>query len=184
MARVPYLQKSDLAPEDQALLDRNINLHRALVHSPGGARNFSRLGGYIRHQSTLDPRLRELAILQVGYLARSAYEYSHHIKIGRAFGVTDADIRGMIDDTEGRPSGLSALDRNVLLGAREITGAGKISAETYAALAAELSTEHLVDLVIVMSFYNAVVRLLASLEIDVEADYAPYLEEFPLPADD
>ena len=107
MARVPYLQKSDLAPEDQALLDRNINLHRALVHSPGGARNFSRLGGYIRHKSTLDPRLRELAILQVGYLARSAYEYSHHIKIGREFGVTDADIRGMIDDTEGRQSRLS-----------------------------------------------------------------------------
>ena len=65
-----------------------------------------------------------------------------------------------------------------------MTGAGKISAETYAALESELSTEHLVDLVIVMSFYNAVVRLLASLEIDVEADYAPYLEEFPLPADD
>jgi len=184
MARVPYLEKTDLAPEDQELLSRNINLHRALVNSPGGARNFSRLGGYIRHKSTLDPRLRELAILQVGYLARSPYEYSHHIKIGRDFGVTDDDIRGMIDETEGRSSTLSALDQTVLLGAREMTDAGKISADTYAALEKELSAEHLVDLVIVISFYNAVVRLLASLEIDVESDYAPYLEEFPLPADD
>jgi len=184
MARVPYLEKADLAPEDQALLSRNINLHRALVNSPGGARNFGRLGGYIRHKSTLDSRLRELAILQVGYLARSPYEYSHHIKIGREFGVTDDDIRGMIAETEGRPSTLLALDRTVLLSAREMTDAGKISAETYAALEQELSAEHLVDLVIVISFYNAVVRLLASLEIDVEPDYAPYLEEFPLPADD
>jgi len=184
MARVPYLEKADLALEDQNLLDRNINLHRALVNSPGGARNFGRLGGYIRHKSTLDPRLRELAILQVGYLARSPYEYSHHIKIGRDFGVTDDDIRGMIAETEGRESTLSALDKSVLLGAREMTDAGKIGAETYAALEQALSAEHLVDLVIVISFYNAVVRLLASLEIDVEPDYAPYLEEFPLPADD
>jgi hypothetical protein len=33
----------------------------------------------------------------------------------------------------------------------------------------------------VIAFYNGVVRLLGSLEIDVEDSYAPYLEEFPLP---
>jgi sulfonate transport system permease protein len=37
------------------------------------ARAFSGLGGYIRHKSKLDPRLRELAILQVGWLEKSAY---------------------------------------------------------------------------------------------------------------
>ena len=41
-------------------------------------------------------RLRELAILQVGWLARSAYEWSHHVKIGYDFGVTDADIARII----------------------------------------------------------------------------------------
>ena len=58
MARLPYLDKSDLAPEDQDLLTRGINLHRALVHSPNGARAFIGLGKFIRHQSRLDPRLR------------------------------------------------------------------------------------------------------------------------------
>src|SRR5215472_7194173 len=105
MARVPYLDKSDLRPEDQDLLARNINLVRALVHSPDGARAFGALAAFIRFKSRLDPRLRELAILQVGYLARSPYEYSHHVKIGREFGVSDADIRGTIDETEGRPTG-------------------------------------------------------------------------------
>ena len=32
------------------------------------------LAMYIRHKSKLDARLRELAILQVGYLAKSPYE--------------------------------------------------------------------------------------------------------------
>ena len=34
MARVPYLDKSDLAPENQELLARNIMLHRALAQQP------------------------------------------------------------------------------------------------------------------------------------------------------
>src|SRR6266849_178495 len=109
MARLPYLEQSDLAPEFQDLLARNINLFRALAHSPRGARAFSDLGAFIRRKSALDPRLREMAILQVGYLARSPYEYSHHIKIGRDFGVCDDDVRAMIAETAGKTSALEPL---------------------------------------------------------------------------
>ena len=71
------------------------------------------LAMYIRHHSKLDPRLRELAILQVGYLARSPYEYSHHVKLGREAGVTDDDIRAINEETAGRPSQLDALSKTV-----------------------------------------------------------------------
>src|SRR3954466_14368921 len=121
MARVPYLDRKDVKPEHQDLLSRNINLYRALAHSPNGLRSFSTLGKFIRHQSRLDPRLREMAILQVGYLARSPYEYSHHIKIGRDFGVSDDDISAMIAETEGKTSALEPLARSVLRAAREMT---------------------------------------------------------------
>ena len=109
MARVPYLETSDLAPEDQDLLKRPISLFKALVNSPKAARAFSGLGSYIRYGSKLDPRLRELAILQVGWLARSPYEWSHHVKFGHDFGVTDADVQALIDDTAGKPTALDAL---------------------------------------------------------------------------
>ena len=122
MARVPYLEPSDLAQEDQDLLKRPIALHKALVNSPKAARAFSVLGGYIRYGSKLDPRLRELAILQVGWLARSPYEWSHHVKLGHDFGVSDADVQGLIDDTDGKPTSLDPLSRLVLKGAREMTG--------------------------------------------------------------
>lgn len=182
MARVPYLAKSDLRPDDQDLLAREINLNKALVHSPNGARAFSRLGGFIRNNSTLDARLREMAILQVGYLAKSPYEYSHHIKIGREFGVSDDDIRAIASETAGKRSTLEPLAKAVLAGAREMVTDLAVSDATFAQLKAGLSNEHLTDLVITVSFYCGVVRLLTSLQIDVEEDYLHYLEEFPLPA--
>ena len=181
MARVPYLQPSDLAPEDQDLLKRPIALARALVNSPNAARAFSAVGQFIRYGSTLDARLRELAILQVGWLARSPYEWSHHVKIGHDFRVSDDDIRAMIDDTEGRPTDLDALTKTVLLGAREMTTAGGMTEATFATLQSILGNEQVVDLTLTIGFYNAVVRVLATLQIDVEEEYAPYLQQFPLP---
>lgn len=182
MARIPYLDRENLAPEHRDLLARNINLYRTLVHSPNGLRSFSGLGQYIRYGSKLDPRLRELAILQVGYLTRSKYEYSHHIKIGRDFGVSDDDIRGMIAETEGRPSNLEPVAKVVLRAAREMTTDLAASEATFAELAAAFSTEHLTDLVITIAFYSAVVRILETMQIGVEDDYQKYLDEFPLPA--
>jgi alkylhydroperoxidase family enzyme len=182
MARVPYLEPSDLAPEDQDLLKRPISLNKALVNSPKAARAFSGLGGYIRYGSKLDPRLRELAILQVGWLARSPYEWSHHVKLGHDFGVSDADVQALIDDSAGQPTALDALSRLVLKAAREMTADGAMTEATFTALQAELGNECVVDLTLTIGFYNAVVRVLATLQIDVEPDYMPYLEQFPLPA--
>jgi alkylhydroperoxidase family enzyme len=182
MARLPYLDKSQVAPEHQDLMKRDIALYRQLVHSPGALRAFQGLGSYIRFGSKLDARLRELAILQVGYLARSAYEWSHHIKIGYDFGVTDADIQALIANTQDGSTTPDPITDLVLKGAREITRQGQMAAATFTLLQAHLDAECLVDLIMTIAFYNAVVRVLASLEIDVEPEYQQYLVRFPLPA--
>ena len=49
MARLPYLDKEDLKPEDQELLARGINLQKILVHSPGATRAHGAMGQYIRY---------------------------------------------------------------------------------------------------------------------------------------
>jgi alkylhydroperoxidase family enzyme len=182
MARVPYFDRPDLAPKHRDLLDRPINLFRALVNSPNAARAWSAVGRYIRFGSKLDPRLRELAILQVGYVARSPYEYSHHVKIGHDFGVSDDDIRAIADETAGRASALDPLAKTVLRAAREMTTELAISGSTFALLREKLDAERLTDLVLTIAFYCAVVRVLATLQIDVEDEYLPYLTQFPLPS--
>jgi alkylhydroperoxidase family enzyme len=181
MARLPYLDRSDLLPEHQDLLARNLNLYRVLAHSPRAARSLNTLARFLRDGSRLDPRLRELAILQVGYLTRSAWEFSHHVRIGREVGLSDEEIRAVADETAGRTTKLEPFAKAVLRAAREMTTDLVVSGETFAALQQELDNERLTDLIVTIAFYNGLIRLLETMQVDVEEDYLPYLDEFPLP---
>jgi len=180
MARFKYLTKDEVAPEHRPFM-RDINLTRLLYHHPKMARVTGAVAMYIRNESLLDPRLREMAIIQVGYLAHSPYEYAHHLKIGLEAGVSEADIRAIADETAGRPTALDPLTKAVLKAARELTGELRLSDETFAALQQHLDTQRLLDLFEAICTYNGVVRLLAALDIDLEDEYRPYLEKFPLP---
>src|SRR5690348_8497075 len=181
MARLPYLEPEQVAPEYRDLLKRGINLHKLLVNSPGMARAFSGMGGYIRNNSKLNPRLRELAILQVGWLEKSEYEFTHHVKIGKEFGVSDDDIAAMMIETEGVQSRLEPLARAILRGAREMTRNLEMSMTTFAEIKKDLSNEEMVDLVLTIAFYNAVVRVLATMKIDNEPYYKEVLQQYPIP---
>jgi alkylhydroperoxidase family enzyme len=182
MARLPYLDRSDLLPEHQDLLTRNLNLYRVLAHSPRAARSLNTLARFIRDGSRLDPRLRELAILQVGYLTRSAWAFSHHVRIGREVVVDDEEIRAVAAETDGHPTGLEPLARAVLRAAREMTLDIGLSDAVFTELRRGLDNERLTDLVVTIAFYNGLVRLLAAMQVDVEDEYRSYLDEFPLPA--
>ncbi len=182
MARLPYLDDATMAGLPIGDHAKSINLYRILGHSPGLAEAFNGLGRYIRWDSKCDPRLRELAILQVGYLARSPYEWSHHIKIAQKnFGVTDADIEGVIAETQSQPSALGEDAKLVCRAAREMTQDHRMRDETYDALAAMMPKDALMDLIATIGFYNCVVRVLATTDMDVEPDYQPMLDKFPLP---
>jgi alkylhydroperoxidase family enzyme len=180
MARLPYLEPEQVAPEYRDMLKRNTNLHKLLVNSPDMARAFSGLGGYIRFKSKLDPRLRELAILQVGWLEKSEYEFTHHVKIGKEFGVTDQDIKGLMAETEGKPSTLEPLAKAILRGAREMVKDLAMSDATFAEIKKDLTDEHMTDLVLTIAFYCAVVRVLATMQIDNEPQYKEVLKQYPL----
>lgn len=181
MARLPYLEPDQVAPEYRDMLKRNTNLHKLLVNSPDMARAFSGMGGYIRFKSKLAPRLRELAILQVGWLEKSEYEFTHHVKIGKEFGVTDEDIHGLMAETEGKPSRLEPLAKAILRGAREMVRDLAMSESTFAEIKKDLSDEHMTDLVLTIAFYCAVVRVLATMQIDNEPHYKEVLKQYPIP---
>jgi AhpD family alkylhydroperoxidase len=175
-ARVPYLNAEDLGDADRDLLGRPINLFRALAHNPDGLRAFHGVGEWIRYGGQLDARLRELAILRVGYVTRCAYEFSHHVRIGREFGLTDADIELVRRPAAATDDG-AAL---VLRAATEITEDLGLADETWQGLTGLLGNAGAVELVLVVAHYCAVVRVLNSLKVDVEPEYEGYLREFPL----
>jgi alkylhydroperoxidase family enzyme len=180
MARVPYVPVDEIDPTHVDLIGRPINLGQALVNSSEGYRNHHMLGAWIRSGSTIDPWLRELLILQVGYLTKSPYEFSHHVKISAGFGVTDEDIRDLIRFDSGQANALSEAAREALTAVRELTLDADVSDETWARLAARYPNDQLVEILLVVGYYNHVIRLLSALRIDVEPEYLPYLEKFPL----
>jgi alkylhydroperoxidase family enzyme len=174
MARVPY---RDLPAGARSAS----NVARALANSPNGSQKYSGIAMYLRFDSTLNPRLRELAILQVGYITRQIYEYAHHCSLALEFGCTEDDIRALAADSEGKPTNLDPLTKHVLRAARDMTVKMELADETFAALQAALSTEHLLDLLMAIASYNATVRMLNALKVDLEPEYQKYLEKFPLP---
>ncbi|MGF6997119.1 carboxymuconolactone decarboxylase family protein [Paraburkholderia sp. GAS32] len=199
MARVSYLSASDLSEQDRPLLlgnpqrvvsvlppdapaktDTPANIYRAIANSPDGLRHWAVLGRWFQQGSELPARLRELAILQVGYLTKTPYQWSHHVEIGRKAGLSDDDIRSLIAATNGRAHGLGELETLVLLATREITQQHRMSDETWSKLLTKLGTPRLVDLTLLISHANAVIRVLATLDVDVEPEFQPFLEEFPL----
>ena len=114
-------------------------------------------------------------------MERSEYEFTHHVKIGKEFGVTDADIEGLFAETEGKPSKLEPLAKAILKGAREMVRDIGMSEATFAEIKKDLSNEHMTDLVLTIAFYCAVVRVLATMKIDNEPYYKEVLQQYPIP---
>ncbi len=178
MARLPYRDAADLAPQDRDLLVRPVNIYRAMVNAPGITRAFLGLANQIRHESRLDPRLREIAILQIAWSVRSAYEWSHHVRIGRTFGVTESDLRAIStnDDTA-----LDEQARAIRRAAQDIAESGDLDDAALSSLRAFLDEERLTELLLTCGIYVGLARFLHVARVDVEEDYAKELKEYPLP---
>lgn len=115
MARVPYLRREDADESQKPLYDRleaerkvpTANIFLALTNAPTQLDAFLTYANSLR-AADLSPRLRELAILTVGYATRSAYEVAHHQSHGLKAGLTeeqlaavaDFESSGLFDDTE------------------------------------------------------------------------------------
>jgi alkylhydroperoxidase family enzyme len=182
MARMRYLDREDLAPEFRDIPRMKSNITRILANSPRCAKHVAGIGMFLRHESTVDPRLRELAILQVGYSTRSEYEYAHHVDVALQFGVSEADIKAIAAESAGQASTLEPLARAVLRAARDLTERLELDDETFAILSGGLDAASLIELLVAIGEYNGMVRIMNALQVDLEPEYLVYLERFPLPA--
>jgi alkylhydroperoxidase family enzyme len=178
------LSGDDLPEEQRWLLgDPRVNIAALLANSPGGFTRLRAVGEWILRESPLDRRLRELAIIQVGFTTRCAYEYAHHVENSMKIGVTPDDVRSIALESRGERSALGDLERALLAVARQITTDLQPRDEDFAVLAAALAPADLTDALIAISFYNAIVRLILTTGAELEERCQYILEQFPLPQD-
>lgn len=173
-ARVPYLNREDLAETDREIFDNLAaerggvvgNIFKALAHTPNLLRRFLALGGELRNGTALDPKLRELALLTVGRLADAQYEFVHHWNIARRVGVPREKLEALAD-WEKSPA-FTSDERAVIRYAVEATSNVKVSDSTWNGLKEFLDTRRMMELVQNVAFYNMVVRVLVPLGVELE----------------
>lgn len=175
MARLPYLTPGALDPDDPGLVARPINLFRLLAHNPGALRAWKSMGDWIREGTTINPRIRELAILEVAVAAGSRYVFSHHVQIGQRFDVSAADAALVASWPDPTAQPCTDQENAVLSAARQLSTDGSIDARTWETLSAFFTPTQLIDLLVTIGYYTMVTRCGAALELDVEPEYQQYL---------
>ena len=123
-------------------------------------------GTHVLAKSSLTPRVRELAILRVGWVCRAEYEWGQHVVIARECGITDEEIRRVQAGPEAE--GWGAADRAILRAADELMRDAFITDEVWAELEASMETEQILDLIFTVGQYNLVSMALNSLGVQLE----------------
>jgi alkylhydroperoxidase family enzyme len=171
MTRIPYPDPAKQSAAVRATLERApINIMKMVSHASEPVfAGFGQFSGAFYQPSDLDPMLREVAILRVGYLSKSAYEIFHHEGLGRQIGLTEAQIEA-IRAGKADPL-LSPAQAAVMAFADDIIVNVRAGDATLAAVREHLSDQALVDLILVIGLYMTVSRLLET--TGVELDQAP-----------
>ena len=173
MALLPYVDESKASEKTREILGntpRKMNVARMIANSSDAVfQNFSRLGHSLLTRAKLDAKLRELAILRTAKLTRSAYEWTQHVPIAKACGVTDEQIAAMENWQQAKS--FDEDERLVLTLTDEVTRNVKGSRETVEALKKRLGTAEMVELILSIGFWGMVARLLETTEVELE-DFA------------
>ncbi|HWD55588.1 MAG TPA: carboxymuconolactone decarboxylase family protein [Acidimicrobiales bacterium] len=112
-------------------------------------------------QSTLEPRIRELAILRVAWRTRSGYEWTQHRRMGGDEGLTEAQLTAV---PEGPGSTVwSAPERAVVSAADEMIDHFAVADETWDVLTASFEPASLFELLFVIGGYLCLASVLNSI---------------------
>jgi alkylhydroperoxidase family enzyme len=169
LARLPY-PDPDSSPEPvrEALAALPpLNIFRMLSHAETAFRPFLRFGGAILGRLELDPKLRELAIIQVAADAGAEYEWVQHVAIARHVGVSDAQIAAVQEGRLGDPS-LADAERAVLGFTREVVAGPRVSDATFASVREQLSPQEIVELLLTVGNYLMLARVMTTLELELD----------------
>lgn len=136
---------------------------QAWLRSPALADRGQRLGEFCRFNTTLPPRLSELAILVTARHWTAQYEWYAHARIAREAGVPEAAIEA-IARRETPP--LDDADQALVYRfAAEYYATHRISDATYQAAVERLGEQGVVELVGIMGYYGLVAMTLNVFEM-------------------
>jgi 4-carboxymuconolactone decarboxylase len=167
--RLPLINERSQLPPDAAIAWDTIvgsrggvrGPYQVLLNSPTLAMRVSELSSYLRFDSRLDPRVRELAIVATGYALNCPVVHDSHrpfaIEAGVPAKVLD-DVRlGAIDELPMEMQLIARLVRDLLVDHRTTD-------EIFGALREQLGPRNMTDLVATIGYYSLIGCILNSVD--------------------
>lgn len=147
----------------------------AWIRNPELARRAQRLGELLRYQTTLEPRLSELAILVCARHWTSHYEWTVHKREGLKAGMDPA----VVDAIAARraPRLRDAREQAVHDVAQVLLATGRVPEVLHSSGTAALGEQGMVELVALLGYYSLVALTLNAFEIGLPDAAAPELAD-------
>jgi alkylhydroperoxidase family enzyme len=152
-----------------------VNLYRALGNHPALTAAWTEFANAIRHDSRTPRALRELMILRAAQVARSEYEWAHHLRMARKAEVSEAKIAALAG---WRASAEFDARERAALVLTEAVMACNVTDEIHAEVKKHFSDGEYVELSLTAGFYAMVARMLDAMRVELDPDvreHAPKL---------
>lgn len=181
MNRLPPVDPQHLTEAQRIVYDRIANGPRKGVrgplaiwlHRPELAECAQALGRYCRYDSSLAPRLSELAILLLGRHWLAEYEWAAHKPFALRAGLAPEIIDAIRDDRA--PDFTQPDEALVYRFIRELHETRNVSDELYQAFTQLLGSEAAVDLVGIAGYYTLISMTIKVFEVPPPVGVAPEL---------
>jgi len=169
MSRLPPIPAEKLSPRQKEIHDAIVAGPRGGVHgplavwlySPELADRAQKLGEHLRYNTSLEPRLSEMAILIVGRHWDCQFEWYAHGPIAEKQGLARAVIAALAAGE--RPTGMKPDEEAIYDFTTEFFATHKVSDQAYAAALKAFGEKGVVDLIGIIGYYSlAAVTLNAS----------------------
>lgn len=152
----------------------DLSVFRVLLRYPRLAKAVQDLLLSMLTRPQLDPRLRELAIMRIGWCSGSVYEWTQHWRIARDLGVPEADLLALRGDWKAHDS-FDPADRAVLAAVDDVLASGVIGDTAWAACAEAIDDlAHRVELVCAIANWRMIAIMLESLRVPLEDGVEPW----------
>jgi 4-carboxymuconolactone decarboxylase len=149
----------------------------AALRSPEFTRRLQRLGEYLRYDSSLEPRLREMAILLTAREWTQQFEWDAHAPMARDRGFKPDLIQAIAEGR--RPDGMAEDEEIIHDFFMELERNRSVSERTYARAAARFGEQGVIDLVGTIGYYSTLARIMNVARTPLPEGKAPALEPFP-----
>ena len=181
MPRVPPLSREEAkrAADQVDLFEgkANFSIYRVLLNQPLVAKRLSDLTDVLVGASHIDPRLREMLIMRVGWVNRGVYEWSQHWNIALLHdGIEKRDLLALRDWRA--HDHWSPRDRAAFRAADDLLEHGVLSQATWEAVAANFPTDaERIELVTIISCWKMLSDIVKSLDVPLDEGVTPWLPD-------